>query len=79
MSQIPSIGYDIMLKKMVVVILSIILLSIIGFSMIIAYLTALASTMEQQTTNQIWEYEKWNCGMESAPNSNYFVTEFKVP
>ena len=34
MSQIPSIGYDIMLKKMVVVILSIILLSIFGFSMI---------------------------------------------
>ena len=79
MSQIPSIGYDIMLKKMVVVILSIILMAIFGFSMIIAYPNALASTMEQQMTNQILEYEKWNCGMESTPNSNYFVTEFKVP
>jgi len=64
---------------MIVVILSIILLSIVGFSMIIAYPNALASTMDQQVTNQILEYEKWNCGMESAPNSNYFVTEFKVP
>lgn len=79
MSQIPSIGYDIMLKKVVVVILSIILMAIFGFSMIIAYPNALASTMEQQMTNQILEYEKWNCGMESTPNSNYFVTEFKVP
>ena len=79
MSQIPSIGYDIMLKKMVIVILSIILMSIFGFSMIIAYPNALASTMKQQMTNQILEYEKWNCGMESTPNSNYFVTEFKVP
>ncbi len=79
MSQIPSIGYDIMLKKVVVVILSIILMAIFGFSMIIAYPSALASTMEQQMTNQILEYEKWNCGMESTPNSNYFVTEFKVP
>jgi virginiamycin B lyase len=25
------------------------------------------------------EIEKWNCGIESMPNSNYFVTEFKVP
>jgi virginiamycin B lyase len=79
MSQIPSIGYDIMLKKVVVVILSIILMAIFGFSMIIAYPSALASTMEQQMTNQILEYEKWNCGMKSTPNSNYFVTEFKVP
>ncbi|MFI5406551.1 MAG: hypothetical protein ACHQ1D_08570 [Nitrososphaerales archaeon] len=68
-----------MLKKVVVVILSIILMAIFGFSMIIAYPNALASTMEQQMTNQILEYEKWNCGMESIPNSNYFVTEFKVP
>ena len=79
MSPIPSIGYDIMLKKVVVVILSIILIAIFGFSMIIAYPNSLASTMEQQMTNQILEYEKWNCGMESTPNSNYFVTEFKVP
>ena len=79
MSHIPSIGYDIRIKKMVVVILSIILMSIFGFSMIIAYPNTLASTMKQQMTNQILEYEKWNCGMESTPNSNYFVTEFKVP
>src|SRR6188472_2890057 len=79
MPQLPSIGFDIMLKKLVVVILSIILLTIFGLSLIIAYPNVLASTMEQQTTNQILEYEKWNCGMESAPNSNYFVTEFKVP
>ena len=79
MSHIPSIGYDIRTKKMVVVILSIILMSIFGFSMIIAYPNTLASTMKQQMTNQILEYEKWNCGIESTPNSNYFVTEFKVP
>jgi len=79
MSQIPSIGYDTRIKKMIVVILSIILLSIVGFSMIIAYPNALASTMDQQVTNQILEYEKWNCGIESTPNSNYFVTEFQVP
>ncbi len=79
MSQIPNIGYDIMLKKMVVVFLSIILMSIFGFSIIIAYPNASAATMKQQMTNQILEYENWNCGMKSNPNSNYFVTEFKVP
>ncbi|MDN5867305.1 MAG: hypothetical protein L0H55_07885 [Candidatus Nitrosocosmicus sp.] len=79
MSQIPSIGYDIMLKKMVIAILSIILMSIFGFSMTNAYPSVLGSTMEQQMTNQISEFEKWNCGIESTPNSNYFVTEFKVP
>ena len=79
MSQIPSIGYDIMLKKIFIVILSIILLSIFSFSIINAYPNALASIMEQQMIGQVLEYEKWNCGIESAPNSNYFVTEFKVP
>ena len=79
MSQIPNIGYDIMLKKMVIVILSIILLSIFGFSIINAFPNALAVTIKQQMTNQILEYEKWNCGIESIPNSNYFVSEFKVP
>jgi virginiamycin B lyase len=79
MSQIPSIGYDIMLKKIFIVILSVILLSIFSFSIINAYPNALASIMEQQMIGQVLEYEKWNCGIESTPNSNYFVTEFKVP
>ena len=68
-----------MIKKRRVVILSFILLSIFGFSMIIAYPNAMAFTNKEQMANQILEYEKWNCGMDSPPNSNYFVTEFKVP
>ncbi len=79
MSQIPSIGYGIMLEMMVIVILSVTLLSVTGLSMTNSYPNALGSTMEQQMINQILEFEKWNCGIESTSNSNYFVTEFKVP
>lgn len=79
MYRIPSIGCDIMLKNIVIGILSISLMSIFGFSMTNAYPNALGSIMEQQMNNQILEFEKWNCGIESLPNSNYFVTEFKVP
>ena len=68
-----------MIKKRRVVILSFILLSIFGFSMIIANPNVLAFTNKEQMANQILEYEKWNCGMDSPPNSNYFVREFKVP
>jgi virginiamycin B lyase len=79
MSQIPSIGYDDMLKMVVISSLSFSLMSIFGFSMLYTFSYASESTMEQQISNQILEFEKWNCGMKSPPNSNYFVTEFKVP
>jgi len=79
MSQIPSIGYEIMHKTIVIAILSITLMSIFGISMIYTYSYASESTKEHVMTNQILEFEKWNCGIESPPNSNYFVTEFKVP
>ncbi|CAN5682172.1 hypothetical protein BH23THE1_BH23THE1_07640 [soil metagenome] len=56
-----QVGCDIMLKKMVIGILSINLISIFGFSMTNAYPNASGSTMEQQMTNQILEFEMWNC------------------
>jgi virginiamycin B lyase len=68
-----------MLKKIAIIIPSIILMSILGLLIIDSNPNAWASTMEQQKPYQILEYDKWNCGMEGNPNSNYFVTEFIVP
>ncbi len=79
MSQILCLGYDSMIKMMIIPTVSIILISFLGFSIIYHYSYAVEPTMEKQMTNPILEFEKWNCGLESQPNSNYFVTEFKVP